>query len=206
MKIELYKAMMKIKDNQVFSDVSFIADAGDRLALVSSDSECLTMVLQAMLGMRSLTSGWACVDGEPVIPSVAICFRRYMSYLPKNIDFEDITVEQLAKSILTGDSKYSSKELASHLQLLGVEPDCLHNTFNSLDAPTAQRVALAVTLVDGRPIALLDNPTSLQDESGSRLVADYLASSLFDDVAVVVATSDPIVIAMCNKKQFMANK
>ena len=54
--------------------------------------------------------------------------------------------------------------------------------------------------------ALLDNPTSLQDEAGSKLIADYLSSSLFDDVAVGVATSDPSVIAVCNKKQFIANK
>ena len=54
---------MKIKDNQLFSDMSFIAGAGDRLALVSSDSMCLTMTLQAMLGMRGLCSGWASIDG-----------------------------------------------------------------------------------------------------------------------------------------------
>ena len=107
----------------------------------------------------------------------------------------------MAKSILTGDSKYSSKEAERHLQLLGVETDCLHRAFASIDASTAQRAALAVTVMDGRPIALLDNPTSQQDEAGSRLVADYLASSLFDDVAVVIATSDPIVTAVCNKKQ-----
>ena len=164
------------------------------------------MTLQAMLGMRRLCSGWASIDGEPVLPSVAACYRRYISYLPNNIDFEDITLEQLAKSILTGDSKYSSKEAERHLQLLGVETDCLHRAFASIDASTAKRAALAVTVMDGRSIALLDNPTSQQDEAGSRLVADYLASSLFDDVAVVVATSDPIVIAVCNKKQFIANK
>ncbi|WP_337638280.1 ATP-binding cassette domain-containing protein [Prevotella sp.] len=201
MNIELYKAGMKYKDSQIFSDLSFLAGAGDRLALVSSDYKSLTMTLQAMLGMRRLCSGWASIDGEPVLPSVAACYRRYISYLPNNIDFEDIIVEQLAKSILTGDSKYSSKEAERHLQLLGVETDCLHRAFASLDASTAQRAALAVTVMDGRPIALLDNPTSQQDEAGSRLVADYLASSLFDDVAVVIATSDPIVTAVCNKKQ-----
>ena len=95
-----------------------------------------------MLGMRGLCSGWASIDGEPVLPSVAACYRRYVSYLPNNIGFEDITVEQLAKSILTGDSKYSSKEAERHLQLLGVEPDCLHRAFASLDASTAQRAAL----------------------------------------------------------------
>ena len=110
MNIELYKAGMKYKDSKIFSDLSFLAGAGDRLALVSSDYKSLTMTLQAMLGMRRLCSGWASIDGEPVLPSVAACYRRYISYLPNNIDFEDITVEQLAKSILTGDSKYSSKE------------------------------------------------------------------------------------------------
>ena len=206
MNIELYKAAMKSKDNQLFSDLSFISSAGDRLALVSSDAECLTMTLQAMLGMRGLCSGWASIDGEPVLPSVATCYRRYISYLPNAIGFEDITVEQLAKSILTGDSKYSSKEAERHLQLLGVESGCLNKSFASLDASTAQRAALAVTVMDVRPIALLDNPTSLQDEAGSKLIADYLSSSLFDDVAVVVATSDPIVMAVCNKKQYIENK
>ena len=199
MNIELYKAAMKFKDNQLFSDLSFISSAGDRLALVSSDAECLTMTLQAMLGMRRM-------DGEPVLPSVAACYRRYISYLPKNIDFGSVTVEQVAKDKMKGDSKYSLQEAERHLQLLGVESGCLSKSFASLDASTAQRAALAVTVMDGRPIALLDNPTSLQDEAGSKLIADYLSSSLFDDVAVVVATSDPIVMAVCNKKQYIENK
>ena len=206
MNIELYKAAMKFKDNQLFSDLSFISSAGDRLALVSSDAECLTMTLQAMLGMRRMDSGWACIDGEPVLPSVATCFRRYISYLPKNIDFGSVTVEQVAKDKMKGDSKYSLQEAERHLQLLGVESGCLSKSFASLDAYTDQRAALAVTVMDGRPIALLDNPTSLQDEAGSKLIADYLSSSLFDDVAVVVATSDPIVMAVCNKKQYIENK
>ena len=83
MNIELYKAGMKYKDSQIFSDLSFLAGAGDRLALVSSDYKSLTMTLQAMLGMRRLCSGWASIDGEPVLPSVAACYRRYISYLPK---------------------------------------------------------------------------------------------------------------------------
>ena len=98
MNIELYKAGMKYKDSQIFSDLSFLAGAGDRLALVSSDYKSLTMTLQAMLGMRRLCSGWASIDGEPVLPSVAACYRRYISYLPNNIDFEDITLEQLANT------------------------------------------------------------------------------------------------------------
>ncbi len=106
MNIELYKAAMKFKDNQLFSDLSFISSAGDRLALVSSDAECLTMTLQAMLGMRRMDSGWACIDGEPVLPSVATCFRRYISYLPKNIDFGSVTVEQVAKDKMKGSIHY----------------------------------------------------------------------------------------------------
>lgn len=58
-----------------------------------------------------------------------------------------------------------------------------------------QRVGLARALHAGAPVTILDEPTAHQDGDHTRLVLDAL-TSLPGDRAVVVATHDPVVVAV----------
>jgi len=58
-----------------------------------------------------------------------------------------------------------------------------------------QRVALARCLVAERPMIVLDEPTSHQDEAHAELVATSLSAAAARGVAVVCATHDPVLVA-----------
>ena len=203
MTIEMYHAGMEKDSRPIFSDVSFLADPGERVALFGTPPVAPSLALQALLGVRKLDSGWACIDGEPLIPPQAAYFRRYISYLPQSIGFGNMTVEDVA-CLLYGEkansgNAYSRENLTNQLDSVGVSGECACKPFAALDAATAQRAAIAVTFMLNRPVALLDNPTSMQDDRGRALVAEYLASRHFADTAMVVATADPAVLEICGK-------
>jgi ABC-type lipoprotein export system ATPase subunit len=58
-----------------------------------------------------------------------------------------------------------------------------------------QRVGLARALHAGAPVTILDEPTAHQDGDHTRMVLDAL-TSLPADRAVVIATHDPVVVAV----------
>lgn len=201
---ELYKASIRKDDKSLFSDLSFLVSSGDRMALVGGDATTATLILRSLLGMTKLDTGWASYDGEPILPSIAPCFRRDVAYMPKKFGFGSMTIERVAKDIysekINKDYKYNAVDVQRSLKQLGVDEKCIGERFDALDKATAQRVAMALAFMFERPVALLDSPTSEQDELGRNIVANFIASQRFDNVAVIVATNDPEIIAVCNKR------
>ena len=61
-----------------------------------------------------------------------------------------------------------------------------------------QRVAVARVLAGAPELAVLDEPTSHQDEAHAELVVDALAAAARRGVAVVVATHDPVLTAVAD--------
>jgi peptide/nickel transport system ATP-binding protein/energy-coupling factor transport system ATP-binding protein len=57
-----------------------------------------------------------------------------------------------------------------------------------------QRVTIARSLVVRRPLVVLDEPTSQQDEAHAELVATVLAAAARAGTAVLCATHDPVLV------------
>lgn len=187
----------------LFSDVSFVAQPGDAVA-VTGNTESRKALLLAMLGMRPLKSGWVSIDGEPVTATTGTYFRQFIAYQPDSLDFEGLTVQEVAKSQFAlkanADYAYSAKAVVAELMRLGVADDSMQKGFDEMEEAVAQRASLTLVGMFERQLLLLDNPTSRQDEAGCRLVADYIMQKRSEGVALIVATGDQTLLAMCNKR------
>lgn len=118
----------------LFSDVSFVAQPGDAVA-VTGNAESRKALLLAMLGMRPLKSGWVSIDGEPVTATTGTYFRQFIAYQPDSLDFEGLTVQEVAKSQfalkVNADYAYSAKSVVAELMRLGVADDCMQKGFDN---------------------------------------------------------------------------
>ena len=84
--------------------------------------------------------------------------------------------------------------VASIIDALGLHP-VRGRAVRLLSGGERQRVAVARSLVVGRPLVVLDEPTSQQDEAHAELVADVLASAAATGTALLCATHDPVLSA-----------
>ena len=203
MTIELFKASVCAESVEMFADISFRASSGDIVAITGGSSVGRTALLRSLLGMQRLSSGWACMDGEPLLPSTAPYFRRFMSLLPADFCFGHIGVADVADCIrrlkANKDHTFNKDDIIREFSLLKVPADTYYKDFMELDKSVAQRVALALSVNMGHPVVLLDSPTSVQDEEGCDIVASYLSQSRFQDAAMIIATEAPALLGICNK-------
>jgi ABC-type lipoprotein export system ATPase subunit len=70
-----------------------------------------------------------------------------------------------------------------------------HRPVRVLSGGERQRVSVARVLAAQPPVAVLDEPTSRQDEAHAELVVAALVAAARDGAAVVAATHDPVLIA-----------
>lgn len=199
---EFKEATAKNQSANLFANVSFCVAPGDAVAVVGEDA-ARKAVLATMLGLRPLSAGWASVDGEPITAITGAYFRRFMAYLPDTFDFEGMTVQMVAKSQFAiranSDYVYSAKAVAEELARLDVGKECMTQRFDALPSAVAQRAALALCGMFERPLLLLDNPTSYQDDAGRQRVAQYIAALRQLGTSVIVSTADEALLAVCNK-------
>lgn len=210
MTLELYNATLRRGGRDVFADLSFLANPGERVAVTGGTVSDRTLVLQTFLGMCRLDNGWICFDGEPVLPEIAACFRKSVASLPRDFHFGSMTVENVARAMygerVNRAMKYSADDVCCSLGQLGVGEDSLAKSFDSLGPALAQRALMALTFMFRRPVALMDSPTLWQDERGRCVVAEYIASPIFDNVSVVVATDDRHMLDVCDKVVSLNNE
>lgn len=203
MVVEFNKATVASEGREVFTDISFTANPGERTAITGGSVAERTLALQAILGMKALDSGWICLDGEPICPQIGAFYRNNVSYMPHDFCFGGMTVDEVARYICREQGgkgfKYDSSFVMGHLAELTVADIRLSATFRSLPADIAQRVLIALTFMFSRPVALLDDPTYAQDEAGRRAIADYIVSDRFKHVTMIVATGDTAILSICDR-------
>lgn len=203
MTIELYNAGFEHNGDVLFKDVSFTASSGEIVIVSSANSIASKHVLQSFLGLQPLTSGYASVDGEPVNIDTGAFYRHQMSYLPADFEPSAESVEGLARMMfrmsVNKDFIYSKDAIVGEFQMLALDAVHFERRFSELTPAEVQRVMLAFAGMFGRPVLLLDNPTSMQDEEGRVAVMSYLCSKKFIDTAIVIASNDLSVRTICTK-------
>jgi putative ABC transport system ATP-binding protein len=161
-----------------------------------------TTLLRLVAGLDRPSSGQVMLDGRPLgdcdEEQLASLRRRRIGYLsqePAPIGF--LSAEEnavLTLRIRGWDPDAAAGRAAEALTRAGLA-DRARQRVHRLSAGEAQRMALARALASARGLLIVDEPTSRQDESNARAVADLLAAAAHQaGQTVICATHDPAVI------------
>ena len=159
--------------------LSLMARAGQLTCLVGATRQRRSRWLMAMLGLEPVQMGFISVDGEPLTPTTVGLLRPMMGYVPDRlqtegevVSYEPPTVQDVFRLRANRQLPISNGILAEEMRRTGA------------DADEARRLAVAVLL--GRPILLVDHP--------SAAVLPYLKDQARSGRTVIVATDEAAVI------------
>lgn len=200
--IDLKNVSYETNSRELFSDVSFAINAGDKIGLVGSNGAGKTTLLKIINGDIQPTSGDIISSGE----EIGILPQNLNKWLDKTVyDFieevtgvksareefdyqcERLTQEASEKTLLIyGEAleRYEKFEVAnfdttikkalSRADLGDIDPDRCLNTFSG---GQRTRIALAAVFASRYDLILLDEPTNNLDDSGVILLEDFIDNS-----------------------------
>lgn len=156
-------------------------------------------LLRVLLGLTDPDDGDVRLGGVDVAPldraARAELRREYAAVaaqsgaLAEPLDaVENLTLARIARR-LDPDPGAVEETIAA----LGLTP-VAGRAVRLLSGGERQRVAVARSLAVGRPLVVLDEPTSQQDEAHAELVAHALAAAAANGTAVLCATHDPVIV------------
>ena len=159
--------------------LSLMAKARQLTCLVGATRQRRSRWLMAMLGLEPVQMGFISVDGEPLTPTTVGLLRPLMGYVPDRlqtegevVSYEPPTVQDVFRLRANRHLPISNGILAEEMRRTGA------------DADEARRLAVAVLL--GRPILLVDHP--------SAAVLPYLKDQARSGRTVIVATDESAII------------
>jgi ABC-type lipoprotein export system ATPase subunit len=185
---------------RVLSGVDLVLRAGTLTAVQGRSGSGKTTLLRVLCGLERPDAGVVLVAGTDVggldRAGLAALRRHHIGVagqgtaLLETMDVaENLDLVRLARH-LPADPLLVS-ELIDELGLVALR----RREVRMLSGGERQRVAVARVLAGAPAVAVLDEPTSHQDEAHAELVVAALAAAAQRGVAVVVATHDPVLTA-----------
>ena len=150
----------------VLDRISFRVEAGQYAVLMGRTGQGKTTILEAVCGLRPISSGRIVVRGEDI--SDWLPADRAIGYVPQDLAlFPMMTVcEHLsfALRLRRVDRKLITVRVAELAEVLGITP-LLQRKVQGLSGGESQRVALGRALSFRPSVLLLDEPLSALDEA-----------------------------------------
>lgn len=158
-------------DRPVLSDLSFRVEAGERVALLGANGAGKTTLLRCLLGLVPF-------EGEVRVDDLdardqGVEARRRVGYVPQRAPVSDLPVGEFV-NLVAGLREIPVEAVAERLERLGLDLDReASKPLRALSGGMLQKTLLALVLVGGVPVLLLDEPTGNLDPAAR---AEFLSA------------------------------
>lgn len=200
--VETKKLCCAYNDGVVLQDISFAVRQGDYLGIVGPNGSGKSTLVQALLGLKELTSGFATLFGQE-----NRAFNQWgrVGYLPQSLrlfnpSFPITVAETVSLGLLSLKpfprrlSKKDHDIVEATLENLGIS-SIAAKLIGELSGGQQQRVLLARALVNDPELLILDEPTAALDpETRNRFYHLISEINQLQGVTVLLITHDTGVI------------
>lgn len=183
--VSVHAARLAYDGQTLFDDLDFTLEAGRCTCLLGPSGVGKSSLLRLMAGLLPGADALiACGDGQPLSHRAA-----FMAQQDLLLPWADVLDNALLGYRLRGEPA-PGREAAALLERLGLGGR-LNDRPAALSGGMRQRVALARTLIENRPVILMDEPFSALD-AVTRFRLQDLAAGLLRDRTCLLVTHDPL--------------
>jgi putative ABC transport system ATP-binding protein len=204
--LQLRDVGVSFNSTSLFSGISFSVDAGQSVAIVGPSGSGKSTLLACIAGFVQPSDGSIVLAGTNVTSATEGELARIRRELIGNAFqdphlLEELTVRENVElparfRVSRGEARRRAEQALADVETLHLADRWTHE----LSGGEAQRVALARALATGSQLVLADEPTASLDRSTASRVADVMIESTSRaNLALVVATHDPLVAERCDQ-------
>ncbi|WP_018688125.1 ABC transporter ATP-binding protein [Ahrensia kielensis] len=196
----MFKGCFFIENKQLF-DASFVMPAGQWTCLLGPSGVGKSTILRLLLGLKTgghFKGEISTSDGQSIAGQIS-----YMAQSDLLLPWLSVVENLMVGASLRGDT-HDEERAMMLLDRVGLS-DHGHKKPAALSGGMRQRAALARTLMEDRPIVLLDEPFSALD-AGTRADMQELSAELLTGKTVLLVTHDPAEASRVADQILVMNK
>jgi ABC transport system ATP-binding/permease protein len=200
--LEARQLRLSIDGDQLLAHLSFTASPGTLTSVIGLSDASASALVDVLGGVVQTSVGTVDIGGRDV---AADHVRPYVGVVPRHdLLHPQLTIEQAlnyaAELRLPPDTSADHRHEVVRSALDRLELSALRNTqVGKLTAEQRKRASLAVELLTGPPLLVLDEPTAGLDSAAERKMTATLRQLADEGRVVVVATTSPTDLDLCDQ-------
>ena len=172
-------------ERAIFSDLTFDVAEGDVLAVVGPNGSGKTTLLRAMLGMMKPSYGSVSFLGRP-LSGYGSELESMISYIPQRMDIDRTFPISLSEFLSLGPRRPQMEKYLDILDLRGL----MDSRVGALSGGQMQRALLALAVLKGPRLLVMDEPTSWVDVRGADCIVCIMEEFKRQGIAMITVTHD----------------
>lgn len=204
---QLAKTYHGATELEIFADMSFVVESGERLALIGESGAGKSTLLHLLGGLDRATRGqiwYGQTDITQLNDRQLAEFRnralgfvwQAQSLLPEFTALENVMMPLLVRGVGAGEARQPAAQLLAEVGL----GERLEHRAGELSGGEQQRVALARALVGQPEFLLADEPTGNLDERTAGQILDLLERLQAQRrLTSILVTHSPALAARCSR-------
>lgn len=193
---------IKFEDKIIIENFNFTVKEGQKVALKGRSGSGKSTLLNILMGFQIPDKGSILYRDKELHQNDIEKYRREMCWLPQNVNIlgrgqvENIIFHPFSFAENKKNKPQREKVLQT-LSSLNLNADITDALFENLSGGEKQRIGILICMLLGKPLILLDEPSSALDRDSIRMVIDLI---LKDDSKTVLSTShDEEWLSHCDK-------
>lgn len=170
--IQVINAQKYIKQRPILNDISLNIDQGSIVGFTGENGSGKTMLLKAISGFISLTSGEILIRGQRFNRTKQYPLRLGLMFDASNL-WSYKTGKQTLELLGSIQGVATSEDICTTLQLVGLDPND-RRLVKEYSLGMKQRLNLAQAIFEKPELLILDEPTNALDIDGINLVRNII--------------------------------
>lgn len=200
--IEIKNLTKQLKQNVVLDDVTLSLEKNKIYGFVGINGSGKTMLLRAISGLITATSGTVTVDGEKIGNGK---HPESVGLLIENADlWQDLTAYECLDILNTMSRKTVSKEeIKNIIREFGLDPES-KKPFKAFSLGMKQKLRLAQVFMSDPDLIILDEPTNALDEKTIEYLREKIVSEKEKGKTILLAShSSEDIKLLCDEIVFI---
>ncbi|MBR5802790.1 MAG: ATP-binding cassette domain-containing protein [Bacteroidaceae bacterium] len=183
----------------ILKDVNLHVGKGELICLTGPSGCGKTTLLRAIMGFVSSYQGSIVVDNVPLSARTIESIRQRIGWMPQGLSLPIEWVSEMVR--LPFDLRinkgvhYSEEKLLTYFDQLGLERGVLSKRIHEISGGQCQRILLAITALQEKPLLIIDEPTSALDSASSLRALQFVQQLAREEGRTILVVS--------HDKQFM---
>lgn len=205
--LQIENASIAYNNVVLFSRFNLQLNRGE-IASISGPSGCgKTSLLNAILGFTPLKEGSIILNGILQEKGSIDLIRKQIAWIPQELALPLEWVKEMIQLPFglkaNRNTPFSESRLFACFEDLGLEKELYHKRVNEVSGGQRQRMMIAVASMIGKPLIIVDEPTSSLDSCSTGKVLSFFRRQTEKGSAVLAVSHDKVFAEGCDQHILM---